>query len=235
MDINSNGGISPFSVITSILTQIDPYNVKAQYAPADYDARQNITGSYVYQLPFNSENRLMNAAIGGWQVSGTIFYRRAFPFTILDGATVGAIANNNMATAAIIAQPIPGITQRTFSNGAQCAAVGCFTAADFQDTTGFTGTPVGRNAFRGQGFFGGDASIRKDFRLTERLNFQIGLNAYNVFNHANYGDPANNTSGAVGPFGQTIFMQSPPTSPYGAFAAAATDMRMAQIVGKLTF
>jgi hypothetical protein len=235
MDVNSNGGISPFSVITSILTQIDPYNVKAQYAPADYDARHNITSSYVYALPFKSERRLVNAAIGGWQVSGTIFYRSAFPFTIVDGATAGAIGNNNMASAVIIAQPIPGFTQRTFSNGAQCAAVGCFTTADFQDTTGFTGTPIGRNAFRGPGFFGGDASIRKDFRLTERLNFQIGLNAFNVFNHANYGDPANNTSGAVGPFGQTIFMQSPPTSPYGAFAAAATDMRMAQIVGKLTF
>jgi Carboxypeptidase regulatory-like domain len=235
MDVNSNGGINPFSVITSVLTQIDPFNVKAQYAASDYDARHNITSSYVYALPFKSENRMMNAAIGGWQVSGTIFYRSAFPFTILDGATVGAIAANNLASGNVIAQPVSGFTQRTFSNGALCATVGCFTPADFQTTTGFTNPTVGRNAFRGPGFFGGDASIRKDFKLTERLNFQVGLNAFNVFNHANYGDPANNTSGAVGPFGQTIFMQSPPTSPYGAFAAAATDMRMAQIVGKLTF
>jgi hypothetical protein len=235
MDVNSNGGINPFSVITSVLNQIDPFNVKAQYAAADYDARHNITSSYVYALPFKSENRLVNAAIGGWQVSGTIFYRSAFPFTILDGGTVGTITSNNLASGNVIAQPVAGFTQRTFSNGALCATAGCFTTADFQTTTGFTNPTVGRNAFRGPGFFGGDASIRKDFKLTERLNFQIGLNAFNAFNHANYGDPANNTSGAVGPFGQTIFMQSPPTSPYGAFAAAATDMRMAQIVGKLTF
>jgi hypothetical protein len=32
-------------------------------------------------------------------------------------------------------------------------------------------------------------SLRKDFRINERMNFQIGLNAYNWFNHANYGAP----------------------------------------------
>ena len=234
MDVNSNGGISPFSVITSILTQIDPFNVKAQYGPADYDARHNITGSYIYALPFKSENRLLNAAIGGWQVSGTIFYRTGFPFSIIDGATVGAIAANNLNLGVILAQPVPGFTQRDFSNGHKCAIGPCFAPTDFQTVTSFTGG-IGRNAFLGPGFFGGDASIRKDFHVTERVNFQIGLNAFNAFNHANYGAPANNTSGAVGPFGSTIFMQSPPTSPYGAFAAAATDMRMAQIVGKLTF
>jgi hypothetical protein len=38
-----------------------------------------------------------------------------------------------------------------------------------------------------------------------------------------------------GPFGKTIFTETPPPSPYGAFASAATDMRMAQITGKLIF
>jgi hypothetical protein len=76
-------------------------------------------------------------------------------------------------------------------------------------------------------------SIRKDFRVTERVGFQLGLNAYNWFNHANYGTPYPNTNAPF--FGQVVAMQTPPTSPYGAFAAAATDMRMAQIVGKVTF
>jgi hypothetical protein len=77
-------------------------------------------------------------------------------------------------------------------------------------------------------------SVRKNFRITERIRFQLGLNAYNWFNHANYGTPFPNTS--FGPvFGQVIFTQTPPTSPYGAFAAAATDMRIAQITGKITF
>ena len=76
-------------------------------------------------------------------------------------------------------------------------------------------------------------SIRKNFRVTERVNFQLGLNAYNFLNHANYGVPYPNSNAPF--FGEVITMQTPPTSPYGAFANAATDMRMAQIVAKLTF
>lgn len=118
---------------------------------------------------------------------------------------------------------------------AGCVVAACWgpgTANTFSPTTSFIGT-VGRNAFRGPGFLGGDMSIRKNFRVTERVNFQLGLNAYNFLNHANYGVPYPNSNAPF--FGEVITMQTPPTSPYGAFANAATDMRMAQIVAKLTF
>jgi hypothetical protein len=76
-------------------------------------------------------------------------------------------------------------------------------------------------------------SVRKNFSLTERFKLQIGLKAYNFLNHANYGTPYPNTNAPF--FGQSVITQTPPTSPYGAFAAAATDMRMAQLMAKITF
>jgi hypothetical protein len=78
-------------------------------------------------------------------------------------------------------------------------------------------------------------SLRKSFHLTERVGLQMGLNAFNWLNHANYGPPNSETIFGPGSFGKVIFMQAPPTSPYGAFATAATDMRMAQLTAKLTF
>lgn len=72
--------------------------------------------------------------------------------------------------------------------------------------------------------------LRKNFRITERVGFQLGLNAYNWFN---YGTPYPNTNAPF--FGQVITTQTPPTSPYGAFANAATDMRIAQLTAKVTF
>jgi hypothetical protein len=36
-------------------------------------------------------------------------------------------------------------------------------------------------------------------------------------------------------FGTILNTVQPPTSPYGAFAAAATDARILQVMGKLTF
>ncbi|MGC1169598.1 MAG: carboxypeptidase regulatory-like domain-containing protein [Candidatus Acidiferrales bacterium] len=238
LDELSNVPEEPFSVITSILTQINPYNLHSQYASGDNDARHQISGTYVYQLPFKSENRLMNAAIGGWMVSGTMFYRTGFPFSIIDGGATASLAGNNLGGtssfgANILAQPIPGFTQRNFNNGRACVLVACFGTADLvQPSTDFMGT-VGRNAFRGPGFLGGDLSVRKNFQVTERATFQLALNAYNWFNHANYGSPYPNTNAPF--FGQVAFMQFTPTSPYGAFAAAATDQRIAQITGKFIF
>ena len=68
LDDFSNGGVLPFSIFYSVPSQIDPYSLKAQYASSDYDARHQISASYVYQLPFKSERRLVNAAIGGWMI-----------------------------------------------------------------------------------------------------------------------------------------------------------------------
>jgi hypothetical protein len=237
LDEFSNLPEEPFSVITSILTQINPNNLRSQYASGDNDARHQISGSYIYQLPFKSEQRLVNAAIGGWMISGTMFYRGGFPFSIIDGgATAGLVGNNLGGTssfgASILAQPLPTFTQRNFGNAQACVLTACFAAANFATSTNFMGD-VGRNAFRGPGFLGGDLSVRKNFAVTERMTFQIGLSAYNWFNHANYGSPYPNTNAPF--FGKVAFMQFTPTSPYGSFAAAATDQRIAQITGKLIF
>ena len=239
----SNGGVfnTPFSVITSIGVQIDPYNLRANYGPADYDARHQLTATYIYALPFKSQNRFLNLAVGGWQLSGTMFWRTSFPFSFIDGGTVGGLAANNLAGAPpAIALLQPLFSQRNFPDAGACTVNPCFGIAGsgsnapnlLTKATDFSGA-VGRNAFRGPGFVGGDMSLRKSFAVTERINLQLGLNAYNWLNHANYGIPYPNTNAPF--FGVTAFMQTPPTSPYGAFAAAATDMRMAQLTAKVTF
>ena len=241
LDEVSNAGILPFSVITSITNQINPYSLRDNYASADYDARHQLSASYIYALPFKSEHRLLNSAIGGWQLSGTMFYRTGFPFSVIDGGTLGGLAANNLNPSFNTILLQPEFSRRNFSNVDSCVATPCFGIAGtgstapylFAPATNFTGDVVGRNAFRGPGFLGGDMSLRKNFQFTERVGFQIGLNAYNWFNHANYGAPYPNTNAPF--FGQAVFTQTPPTSPYGAFAAAATDMRIAQITAKITF
>jgi hypothetical protein len=244
LDANSNGGINPFSVINSVLNQIDPFSIRRDYSTSDNDVRHNLSANYVYVLPFKSEKRLLNAAIGGWQLSGTFFWHTGFPFSILDGATLAGFQSDNLQFANILGQPSATFTTRNFSNSNPCAAglilgTACFGNGSATNTlaasTTFAGNVVGRNAFEGPGFFGADASIRKTFNLTERFALQIGFNAYNVLNHLNYGTASPNSSGALGPFGNTVFTATMPTSPYGAFAAAATDMRMCQIQGKLIF
>jgi hypothetical protein len=241
LDATSNGGISPFSGINSFINQINPFNPRLGYSSSDNDVRHNLSANYVYGLPFKSENRLVNYAIGGWQISGTFFWHTGFPFSVFDGAQLGAFQQDNLQFAAILAQPL--FATRSFTNGNPClvafiSGATCFGSGSnntFAASTNFTGSVVGRNAFVGPGFFSADFSIRKSFQLNERFNFQIGLNAYNAFNHLNYGTAAANTNGAIAPIGTGPFTASQPTSPYGAFSAASVDQRIAQIQGKITF
>jgi hypothetical protein len=50
---------------------------------------------------------------------------------------------------------------------------------------------LGRNTLIGPGFDSVDASLDKDFRFTERLNLQLRVDAFNLFNHPNWGTPNN--------------------------------------------
>jgi len=65
------------------------------------------------------------------------------------------------------------------------------------------------------------------------MALSIGANAYNVFNHANFGMPVGDISS--GAFGQIQSTVAPPTSPYGSFQGAAVTQRLLQLHGKFTF
>jgi hypothetical protein len=235
LDDVSNGGVLRYSLVNSILFQINPFNLRSlNYSNADYDLRHSLNASYVWDLPFKASNGLLNKAIGGWEVSGTFFYHTGFPFSIVDGTSRLRFRGNNMQNLTILATPIAAV-QRQCSSSAVNANTPCFTAGQFVPAGAATtfGT-VPRNTFRGSGYFNSDLSLRKHFQFHERYGFMVGANAYNVLNHANFANPiANlNAGGALGTIQSTV---NPPTSPYGSFAAAAVDARIVQVIAKLTF
>ena len=56
-----------------------------------------------------------------------------------------------------------------------------------------------RNSFRGNTFFGWDASLIKDFKFTERLSGEFRLEVFNVINRTNFGNPQFNGGGNTDP------------------------------------
>jgi hypothetical protein len=75
-----------------------------------------------------------------------------------------------------------------------------------------------RNAFRGPGRVNLDLALGKSTKIFERLNAQLRLEAFNVFNHAEFQNPDTNIK--HGTFGQV-------TSTY--------DPRIVQIALRLDF
>ena len=92
---------------------------------------------------------------------------------------------------------------------------------------------IPRNSFRGPRYFNTDFSVLKNIPLSERVSLGIGANAFNVLNHASFGNPVHDTS--AGNFGQIANTVEPPTSPYGAFVGSAVSGRLLQLHVRLTF
>ena len=88
--------------------------------------------------------------------------------------------------------------------------------------------------FRGPGYFNTDLTVRKTFKLSDRVQCSVAAIAYNVLNHPNFANPVADlaNSSQFGVINQTV---SPPTTPYGAFAAAAEDARIVQLNAKIIF
>jgi hypothetical protein len=237
IDDVSNGGVLPYSGNDSFLAQIDPTNLRRlNYGNADYDVRHNISANYVWELPFKSHG-MMNKVISGWVMSGTVFWRSGYPYTVQDGLmpllSSAQTGLHNASTLTILPNflggSVPSCTYPGRGTPTQCLVNTQFTSVAGE--TNFGNIP--RNAFRGPHYFNTDFSLLKNIPITEHVSLGLGANAYNVLNHPSFANPIHDTSS--GQFGQIQSTVEPPTSPYGAFVGSAVSGRLLQVQARLTF
>jgi hypothetical protein len=235
IDEVSNGGILPYSIGDSFLNQINPTSLRSlNYGNADYDVRHNISANYVWELPFKASG-LMNKVVSGWVLSGTVFWRSGYPYTVFDSAApLGAVGGLHNASSLTITPDFLGGSIPSCLYPGKVTATQCLQSSQFVGVgseTDFGNVP--RNAFRGPHYFNSDFSILKNIPLTEHMSLGLGANAYNVFNHASFANPISDTSS--GQFGTIQSTVEPPTSPYGAFVGSAVSGRLLQVQARLTF
>jgi hypothetical protein len=96
LDEVSDGGQAEFTAGSSVFPQ-DPFNLRGSYGAADYDVRHSLNANYVWQLPIKTvlHDHGPDYLVKGWQVSGTIFARTGFPYTVIDLAEAGNLAPSN--------------------------------------------------------------------------------------------------------------------------------------------
>ena len=92
----SNGGVLPFTSGSSIYPQ-DPNHLRGSYGPAEYDVRHSLNAKYVWELPLKTAlgGHGPSYLVDGWQISGTIFARTGFPYTVFDLAEASSLNGNN--------------------------------------------------------------------------------------------------------------------------------------------
>ncbi len=240
MDDISNGGFFGFGGTGNILNPQNPFDLKGNYGPADYDARHVINANYVWQVPFR---RMLGGhgwapLVDGWQVSGTVFYRTGFPFTVTDTGMSNALAAGNFG-GPIFPDALSASafgtncnSSRFFIGNGACLSTSQFVASGTE--TGF-GAQGLRNAFRGPHYADTDFNVTKKFAIPhwERGTFQLGFQFFNLFNHANFSNPVGDINS--GSFGSIVSEVNPPTSILGSFLGGDASPRLIQVKGQITF
>ena len=182
---NEGGNIDNQSTIQ------DYNNPNADYGPSDFDVRQTLVASPIYELPFGkgrafaSNGRLMNALVGGWQVSAIVTASTGLPFTV---RTTQDYSNTNSAS------PRPD----RVCNGTgpkklnEWFNTNCFSTAalaqDFADGTPRFGNSR-RNILRQPGMQNWDIGTTKKFTIHDGIAAEFKGEFFNAFNHTNFGAP----------------------------------------------
>jgi hypothetical protein len=83
---------------------------------------------------------------------------------------------------------------------------------------------LGRGTYDGPGLASLDVSLLKNTFITERMNLQFRVEAFNLLNHSNFGTP-----------NAIVFAGTNPSSSAGLITTAATFPRQIQFGLKLSF
>jgi Carboxypeptidase regulatory-like domain/TonB dependent receptor len=191
---------------------VNPYNINADYGNSSDDIRHRLVGSYVWKMPFFTSNSyaLVRTALSGWSLNGIVTLQTGLPVNITitqDQANTGQTSQRPNRVG-----PIQGTCGSVIVN--------CISRTSFALPALYTYGNAARNPFYQPGLVDFDTSLAKTFPIHERLAFQFRADAYNTFNHVNWGPPSGNWSSAA---------------TFGNITTTATNMRVFEFMGRIVF
>jgi hypothetical protein len=172
----------------------DPYSLSVDKGPCDFDVRQNFAGSATYELPFHR-----NRFIEGRRVSAISMARSGSPFSVQDG--FDRVGLNDRA-----GQPgeRPNLAPGRSNNPIVGRVNEWYDPSAFVlQGAGFSGN-LGRNTLTGPRFVDVDVALAKYVRVSESMGFELRVEAFNIFNHPNFGLPGQNLFSGIDQNGNGI-------------------------------
>jgi hypothetical protein len=237
-DVNSSGN-------TALNTAYnDESNLRDGYGPSDFDRTHRFVVSYRYDLPFQTSGTgWKKVAFGNWAISGITVIQSGTPFSVID-SSAGSVFLGPGYTTTLTGNLASG---GSISKGYTGGGIGNELANGYLNPANFTRAPylyfpsgvctdpsgntcvtlygnLGRNTFRGPYQQNWDFSLLKNFALTERFNLRFATDFFNIWNHANFANPAINDVETIGPGG-----------PFGKIFSTVGTPRLIQFSVRLAF
>ena len=227
----------------------DESSISNSYGLSDFDRTHRLTVSYRYDLPFfRDSNGLKGVMLKDWALSGITIFQSGTPFSVIDSSAGSAYLATFLSFAVLGADLVPGASIASGKTSGDIhnrldnyLNLSKFQAAAFIDPTlgcdidpsqpGCTkafGT-LGRNIYRGPFQQNWDFSLIKNFRLTEKQSLRFTADFFNLWNHANFGNPAVNDV-------ETYLGAADPTkTPFGKIQSTVGTPRLIQFQLRYAF
>jgi Carboxypeptidase regulatory-like domain/TonB dependent receptor len=149
----------------------DSYNLRGSRGLSDFDARHRFVFSGIYELPFHG-----NQLTEGWQLGAIVQSQSGNPVNIVVNNAALTGVNNTVRPDVTGPIAILGTVNRWFD------------IAPFVVPPNRFGS-LGRNVVIGPGFNNTDFSVIKRTKLTENQLIEFRWEVFDLFNHANFGQP----------------------------------------------
>jgi len=238
LDVNSSGNTA-FNTAFN-----DETNLRNGYGLSDFDRPHRLSVSYRYDLPFFSgATGWQHDVLGGWAISGITIIQSGTPFSIIDSAA-GSVYEGAGYTTTLTGSLVAG---GSISKGYTGGGIGNELANGYLNAANFTRAPylyypsgvctdatgntcvtefgnLGRNTYRGPYQQNWDFSLLKNIHLTERFGLRFTTDFFNIWNHANFANPAINDVETIGP-----------GSPFGKIFSTVGTPRLIQFSLRLAF
>ncbi|HWC77949.1 MAG TPA: TonB-dependent receptor [Blastocatellia bacterium] len=195
------------------LNPMDNFNIGLDRGRADFDIRHKFVTDFSYEIPLWKDHRWL----GGWEATGILTLQSGAPFSVIHGnedANADGIftdraiflgsgefndtINDDVSPADGYFDPsnFVGVITRAGQVG-PATACGPGNGVILSDTQWWCNGTTGRNIISGPGFANFDFGIHKRFKVTENTSLQFQANAFNLFNHPNFGLPARDLNNAA--------------------------------------
>jgi len=226
--LDSKSAAAGVGATNSFAGPMDSADPRRDYGRSDFNVGQRFVASYAYILPVGrgkkfagNINRVADAAVGGWEFTGIGTFQKGFPFSVSANDT-NSLLGTQTQRADIVGNPKSGFTKGSKE---------WFNTAAFASPQGGLFGTSGRNILDEPGISNWDMGMVKHVDITEKAKFELRLETFNTFNHAQFGvDP--NSSG-VGPGSSAE--QTNVTNPQFGEITSYRPARILQLGGKITF
>ncbi len=207
IDISSNaervGAASNSSLLEPNSNIINAWNPQNQRGVSAFDLTHQFNANWIFEMPFGrgraigrDTNRVVDAFIGGWQLTGLFRLTSGFPISV-DNGTSNYPTNFELEGNANQISPVhTGVYFNTGNPNIFSTGPNAISSFDYA----YAGQAGMRNNLRGNGFFSVDLGLAKRWTMpwSEKQSVQFRWEVFNVTNSVRFDVQAGLINGGLG-------------------------------------